>query len=108
MAIGLLNSNIFNGKLGLVYSEPLRVYKGTANIDIPISRDAEGNVQRLAANGVSLKPDGKERDLEFSYNFNLKNYDSNISFNSIIQQQANNVKDAKDQYFWIARYNLRF
>ncbi len=108
MAIGLLNSNIFNGKLGLVYSEPLRVYKGTANIDIPISRDAEGNVQRLAANGVSLKPDGKERDLEFSYNFNLKNYDSNISFNSIIQQQANNVKDAKDQYLWIARYNLRF
>ncbi|MES2677438.1 MAG: S8 family peptidase [Pseudomonadota bacterium] len=108
MAVGLLNDNFLGGKLGIVYSEPLRVYKGTANIDIPISRDADGNVQRLTANGVSLKPDGKERDLEFSYNFNLKNRDANVSFNSIIQQQAGNIKDTKDQYFWLARYNLKF
>ena len=108
MAMGLLNNDFFGGKLGLVYSEPLRVYKGTTNINIPISRDAQGNVQRLVANGVSLKPDGRERDLELSYNFNLKNRNANLSLNSIIQQQANNIKDAKNQYFWIARYNLKF
>ena len=106
--MGLLNNDFFGGKLGLVYSEPLRVYKGTTNINIPISRDAQGNVQRLVANGVSLKPDGRERDLELSYNFNLKNRNANLSLNSIIQQQANNIKDAKNQYFWIARYNLKF
>lgn len=107
-AIGLLNDNFLNGRLAMVYSEPLRVYKGTTNIDIPISRDMEGNVQRLTANGVSLVPDGKEKDLEFSYSFNLKESGAEINFNSIIQQEVNNVKDAKDQYLWMVRYNLKF
>ena len=108
MAIGLLNSNIFNGKLGIVYSEPLRVYKGTTNINIPISRDDQGNVQRMTANGISLKPDGKEKDLEFSYSFSLKSNDSTINLNSIIQQQPNNIKNAKDQYVWMMRYDLKY
>jgi hypothetical protein len=76
LAVGLLNNSFFNGRFGVVYSEPLRVYKGTTNIDIPISRDLEGNVQRLTANNVSLVPDGKEKDLEFSYSFNLKESDA--------------------------------
>jgi hypothetical protein len=108
LAIGLLNDNFLNGRFGVVYSEPLRVYKGTTNIDIPISRDFEGNVQRLTANYVSLVPDGKEKDLEFSYSFNLKNTNAQIDFNGVIQQEANNIKNAKDQYLWMAKYNLKF
>ncbi len=107
LAVGLLNNNFFNGRLGVVYSEPLRVYKGTTNIDIPISRDLEGNLQRLTANNVSLVPDGKEKDLEFFYSFNLKS-NAQIDFNGIFQQEANNIKDAKDQYVWMVRYNLKF
>lgn len=107
MAVGILGNNILGGKFGMVYSEPLRVYKGTTNIDIPISRDLAGNVQRLTMDGISLKPDGKERDLEFSYSFNLRN-DSNFSLNSIIQNQPGNIKSASQQYLWLARYNLKF
>jgi len=108
LAVRLLNSNFFNGRFAVVYSEPLRVYKGTTNIDIPISRDSEGNVQRLTVNNVSLVPDGKEKDLEFSYSFILKENGAQIDLNSIIQQEPNNIKDAKSQYVWMAMYNLKF
>jgi hypothetical protein len=108
MALGLLNDNFLGGRLGIVYSEPLRIYYGTVDVDIPVSRDMEGNVQRLTANNLSLKPKGKEQDLEISYSFNLKNSDSNFSFNGIAQRQANNIKEVPDQYLAIARYELRF
>jgi subtilisin family serine protease len=107
-AVGLLNDNFLNGKVSFVYSEPLRVYKGSTNVDIPISRDFDGNVQRLTANNVSLVPDGKERDLEFSYSFNVGKLNAVVNFNSIIRQEANNIKDSKDQYIWMVKYNLKF
>jgi hypothetical protein len=62
----------------------------------------------MAVNNVSLAPDGKEKDLELSCSFNLKDSNSQINFNSIIQQEANNVKDAPNQYLWMVRYNLKF
>jgi subtilisin family serine protease len=107
-AIGILNNNFFGGSLALVYSEPLRVYSGSANLDIPISRDADGNVQRLTANGVSLRPDGKEQDLEISYSSRLKYDRGTINFNSLIRQEPDNIKGAKNQYLMMVRYNLEF
>ncbi|MFT6077673.1 MAG: subtilisin family serine protease [Rickettsiales bacterium] len=107
-AMGLLNNDFFGGSLALVYSEPLRIYKGSANLDIPISRDDEGNVQRLTANGVSLAPDGKERDLEISYSTRLKYDRGTINYNALVRQEPDNIKGAKSQYLMMVRYNLKF
>ncbi|MFT6105871.1 MAG: subtilisin family serine protease [Rickettsiales bacterium] len=107
-AMGFLNNNFLGGSLALVYSEPLRIYKGSANLDIPISRDADGNVQRLTANGISLAPDGKEQDLEISYSTKLKYDRGTINFNSLVRQEPDNIKGAENQYLMMVRYNLKF
>jgi subtilisin family serine protease len=101
---GLLNENIFGGKLGIVYSEPLR-YRGSANIIVPTGVDQNGNVIRLNSK-VSLAPSGKEKDFEVYYGLDL-NTDSNISLNLSLQDDVNNVKDQMG-YLGLVRYRIKF
>ncbi len=102
---GLLNENIFGGKLGIAYSEPLRIYQGSANINIPTGVDQNGNVIRLNSK-VSLSPSGKEKDFEVYYGLDLK-HDSNISLNLSLQDEVNNVKDQMG-YLGLVRYRIKF
>jgi hypothetical protein len=103
-SVGLLNENIFGGKLGIAYSEPLR-YSGSANISVPTGVDQNGNVIRLNSK-VSLTPSGKEKDLEVYYGLDL-NADSNVSFNLSLQDEVNNVKDQMG-YLGLIRYRIKF
>lgn len=105
-AIGILKDNIFGGKLGFVYSEPLRVYSGNALIDIPVARDIAGNITRYSAS-VSLKPQGKERDFELYYSKDLAK-NSQIKFNLIGQLQPGNIQDAKNNYLGFLSYHKVF
>gem|GEM_PF-550608 len=105
-AIGLVRESIFGGKLGMIYSEPLRVYSGSANINIPIARDINGNITRYSAND-SLVPQGKERDLEFFYSRNLFE-NSSLKFNFIIQKERGNVKGVANNYLGFANYVMGF
>lgn len=105
-SIGLVQDKILGGKLGVVYSEPLRVYSGKVKIDVPTSRDIAGNLTRYTAD-ASLVPDGKERDLEMFYSRDL-NRNSTMKFNLIVQKQPNNFKDAKNNNLGFVSYNLKF
>lgn len=105
-AIGLVNDNIFNGRLGMLYSEPLRVYSGKAIIDIPIARDNAGNVTRYRAN-VSLKPQGKERNFEIFYAKNL-NISAQISLNFLTTKDAGNFKGNRSEYLSAINYSAKF
>ncbi len=103
-SLGLLNENIFGGKLGIAYSEPLR-YSGSADISVPNGVDQNGNVIRLNSK-VSLAPSGKEKDFEVYYGLDLK-HDSNISLNISLQDEVNNVKD-QIGYLGLVRYRIKF
>jgi len=105
-AIGLVSDKFFGGNIGAIYSQPMRVYSGSALIDVPTGLDANGNVIRYTAN-VSLKPRGKEQDFEI---FFAKNLDANSSFklNFIAQTQPGNIKDANTAYFWMGSYSKKF
>lgn len=104
-SVGLIKDNFFNGKLGIIYSEPLRVYSGKAAINAPIGRDVNGVVRYQGT--VSLTPSGKEQNLELFYSKNLTN-DSQIRFNFITQKEPGNVKNAPSNNLGFMTYGLKF
>lgn len=105
-SIGLINEEMFGGKVGFVYSEPLRVYKGSASINVPVGLDSEGNAVRYQSD-VSLKPLGKEQDFEMFYSTDL-NDGAKVKFNFVIQKEAGNVKDVANNYLGFLTYNKKF
>ena len=105
-SVGLVSDKLFNGNFGIVYSQPLRVYSGSAVIDVPTGLDANRNVLRYRAN-VSLKPMGKEEDIEIFFAKNL-NEDSNFKVNFITQKQPGSVRDANTAYSLVGNYALKF
>lgn len=103
-SIGLINENALGGRIGIIYFEPLRVYKGKANIDIPVALDNSGNVVRYQ-DAVSLKPKGHERNIEFYYSRNLQPQ-ARIGFNFLMTEDAGNIKSSKNDYLWMINYDL--
>ena len=108
-SVALLREKILKGRVGIIYSEPLSVYKGSVDIDIPISRNIDdSSVNRLQENNVSLKPNGQEKNLEAVYQFNSKKNNGEFELRLIMKEEAGNVKDAKNQYYGVFKYRLGF
>jgi len=103
-SIGLVCEKIFNGKVGVNYLEPMRVYRGSVDINIPTGIDVNGNLIRYQTT-ASLAPKGKEQDLDFFYSRNL-NTDSQIKFNLIVQKNAGNNFNAATNYLGMVQYSL--
>lgn len=104
MSFALIHNDFMKGKLGFSYSEPMRVYKGKVDIDIPVSRDIAGNLTRYQTT-ASLVPNGRERDLEIFY---VKNFDdsSKLQLNLIRQYQAGNIKSSPTDYIGFLQYSF--
>lgn len=89
-------------KFGLNYLEPMRVYRGRVAYDIPIARDNDGNLYR-SQGYASLAPNGKERDLEAFYLFDIdQNNQFKLSF--LMQREPGNIKSAPTNYMAIFGY----
>jgi hypothetical protein len=99
-------TDIGRTKLGFLYSEPMRVISGTATLDIPVGRTADGQLLRLN-DEISLKPSGKERDLEFFMSHDLKG-DSRISANVIHRSEPDHIKAAKSENTIIIKFHTKF
>ncbi len=93
------------GLIGVSYTEPLRVYSGSARVNIPTGY-ADGGVTRLEQN-VSLKPKGREKDFELFFSKALDE-SSSLSLNAILQQERGNIKNNKDAHLLVAKYRLNF
>ncbi len=107
-AIGLVTDKFLDGNIGAIYLQPMRVYSGSASINVPTGVDASGNIIRYSSN-VSLKPKGKEQDFEIFFSKKINsNSNSNLKLNFITQKQPGNIKDAKTSYFWMGSYSKKF
>jgi len=104
--IGLAFDEFFNGKIGFVYLQPLRIYSGKVDYDIAVARDNAGNLYRQTGR-ASLKPKGKEEDFEIFYLRSLKN-DSDIKFNFLMQKESGNIADQLMNYLGAIIFNKRF
>lgn len=105
-SVALVNDNIFGGKLGIVYSEPLRVYSGKATVNTAVGLDSSGNAIRYSTD-VSLKSQGKEQDIELFYSKEL-NKGGQVKFNFIAQKEPGNVKNAANNYLGFVTYGKKF
>lgn len=106
LSVALIKDDFFDGKLGLAYIEPMRVYSGRVRYDAPIARDYEGNVIR-AQGSVSLAPNGHERNFELFYSRILEG-EASLSFNFIMQREGGNIKAAKDNQIGFMTYRKKF
>ena len=71
-AIGALAHGVAKSgdRFGLMLSQPLRVHRAKADLTLPISRDAGGNVQHQTRR-VDVAPKGRETTLQVAYGLDL-------------------------------------
>lgn len=106
LSLALIKDNFFNGKLGLAYIEPMRVYSGSVRYDVPVARDYDGNVIR-SQGSASLAPNGRERNFELFYSRILEG-EGSLSFNFIMQREGGNIRSAKDNQIGFMTYRKKF
>lgn len=99
--VGKSESDDYN--FGFVYNEPLRIYKGSVNIEVPIGLDSNFDIVRRNSD-ISLVTNGKERDYEIFYKQNFK--DSFFGMNMIFVKDYGNVKSRKNNYIYILNYSI--
>jgi hypothetical protein len=105
-SVALVYDNFFGGKIGASYAEPMRVYRGTVNVDVPVARDINGNVTRYQAT-ASLVPNGKEKDYEIFFSRNLSS-NSEIRFNFLTQRERGNIKNAPVNHLGFVQFNKKW
>ena len=93
-------------ELALTASRPLRVSGGGAWLDLPISTDADGNVERQRQR-IGLSPSGRETDLQLSYRRWL-GADTELTTAAIARLQPHHVRDAGTEFAALARLVRRF
>ncbi len=106
VSVAMVYDNFFNGRIGLAYSEPMRVYRGKVAVDIPVARDVDGNLFRYKTS-ASLVPKGKEQDLELFFLKSLSQ-DSEIKLNLIAQKDPGNVKSPNATYLGFVQLRRMF
>ncbi len=67
-AMGVTRTGVFGSidRIGLMVGQPLRVSDASATLDVPTSRDLDGNVER-SRERVDVAPEGREIDVQLSY-----------------------------------------
>jgi hypothetical protein len=103
-ALGVVRDNFYKGKLGFIYTEPLRVTSGEVDIDIPVGLDSKGNAVRLQQT-ASLEPSGKEQNFEIFYDHKVSEL-TNINFNYLLRKDANHVASAADEAIFLITFKI--
>jgi hypothetical protein len=107
--VGINKSDSFTkgDKLDFVVSQPLMVSNGNANLNLPVGRDAAGNITR-ANHNVNLSPTGREIDLGAFYTLNFADNLSSISTGAIYRLEPNHVAEASPDAVFIMSYKYKF
>lgn len=105
-SVALVHDNFMNGEIGLSYLEPLRVYRGSVNFDVPVARDFYGNVTRYQGS-ASLAPNGREQDFEIFYSRLLQD-SASLRMNFLVQKEMANIKNFPTNYLGFVSYGKKF
>ena len=75
---------------GIAVLQPLRIYRGGAMLDLPVSMDAEENIGRRGTR-LSLTPGGREIDFEAYYQIPL-NRSTSLATNLLWQHHPDHLQ----------------
>lgn len=93
-------------RMVLALSQPLRVGSGTAYLDLPQSRDMEGNVYR-SQGSQSVAADGRELDLQLAYSTKLSG-DETLTISGMVRLEPDNIQGAVPENIVMMGYKLDF
>jgi len=93
-------------RVGVVFSQPLRVDSARASFNMPLARDVNGNVLRYTAR-ENLAPKGRELNLQMFYHTELSP-ETTASIGLFTRFQPDNRKDAKTDSGLVVRVRHTF
>ena len=83
-SVGLVNNKFFDGKLGLIYAEPLTVKSGKAYVNYATGRDKD-TVFRTSKE-IDLTPNYQKRNFEVFWHKELKKNNAQIGLNYLYKK----------------------
>ncbi len=106
-ALGLEYSNLLeNDKVGISFSQPLRVRNASASVMLPMDILGNGDIVYDKIR-TSIAPEGRELDLQGYYSADL-DANSKVLFGSILRTEPDNVKDADNEALFVTKYSTKF
>lgn len=107
-SLGVSGKDVFQEKdrLGLVFSQPLRVDSAKASFSLPLGRDEAGRVQRYGFS-QDLRPEGRELDLQLFYHAEVSDRTA-ASFGLFTRFQPDHRTDASNDNGIVARLRHKF
>jgi hypothetical protein len=92
-------------KIDFVISQPLRANSGSAELNLPLARDADGNIYR-GSYDVSLAPKGREIDFGLFYS-QVINPKASINTGLMYRLEPGNVENAEPDTVLMAEYKIK-
>lgn len=104
-SMGLIRRNVLDvgDRLGLMLGQPFRVTSAQGTLDVPVSRDFDGNVIR-SSEQVNLEPSGREIDLELAYARELGDATS-LDTHVFLRREPGHDANAEPDLGLVARVN---
>ncbi len=90
----------------LTVSQPLRIESGTVALSVPVGRNLDGSVVRLATGG-DVAADGRELDLQVGYAVPVTGRAA-VTLSGLVRFSPDNVAGAAPETVAMARYRLTF
>ena len=106
MKFALVKDFNIKHKIGLSYSQPLRVNDGQLSIAVPVKKYVDGTILYEHDN-VDLEPTGREKDWEVFYDYKL-NDKEDIGGNLIYREDPGHVNAAQDEKAVLFKYTRKF
>jgi hypothetical protein len=105
---GLVQDAVFSDKdkMGFIFSEPMRVTSGTANVTVPTARDFYGNIV-TSSQSLSTADNGQELNLQGFYSYHPTE-GSSIDAGVLVRMQPDNVSTAPTETIGIMRWTAKF
>ena len=106
-AVGLeYNEVLDHDKVGVSFSQPLRVRSASADLMLPYDVAVDGSIMYNSFQS-SIAPVGRELDLQGYYARDISD-DSKVLFGSVLRSEPDNIKDAPTEALFVAKYSTKF
>jgi len=106
--LGIAKDQVFGkqDQAGFVFSQPLRAISGSANFNLPVSRDYFGNVTWSSLT-APLAADGRELDLQGFYRTPVAD-SASVNLGAMLRLQPDNMRSAAPDGVVMAQFKAKF
>lgn len=105
-SLGAVSAGDGATQVGMLWSQPLRINNGTAQLDVPVGRDVSGNVLRQQED-ADVTPSGREQRMEVFMVRSL-GAQTQLQANVMYRDEPGHVRGAPGDWLGAIAYERRF